>query len=121
MMKQRNSLLFYFVFTIAGIGLISWLTKNPSNFFTTILITAIFATVVFLIIRAVMRRRVGNANYNETRKYRQAVKQSRKRYEQPKAKVVHKKMRRHRDRPNHLKLVKGNKQVKRDNNDRASN
>lgn len=120
-MKQRNSLLFYFVFTIAGIGLISWLIKNPSNFFITILITAIVATLVLLIIRAIMRRRVGNVNYNETRKYRQAVKQSRKRYEQPKPHIVHKKPRRHRDRPNHLKLVKGNKQVKRNNSDRASN
>lgn len=87
----------------------------------TILITAIVATVVFLIIRAIMRRRVGNGNFNEMRKYRQAVKQSKKRYEEPKRNIIHKKTRPNHDRPNHLKLVKGNRQVNRDKNDRASN
>lgn len=115
----------YVIIGLAGIGLLSWITREPGQLLSYIIMTALIGTLIFFIARAIIRRRTGNENYDETRKYRQAVKQSQKKYkhkQQPSHHVrSYKRLNRRRRRPSHLTLIKGNKSGKKNNNDRASN
>lgn len=116
--------LYYVIIGIASIGLLAWIIKEPGNLIKTLIITAIVATVIFYIARAVMRHRMGGGNHDEMRKYRRAVKQSKKKYEQYKPnrhRMQSRKQTKSRRRPSHLTLIKGNKSTKNNNNDRASN
>lgn len=123
-MNKNRSILFYFVAGIAGIGLLAWIVKEPGDLIKTLFITAVVATVIFFIARAIIRHRMGGGNHDEMRKYRRAVKQSQKKYENynPTTNRMqrHKQMKRRR-RPSHLRLIKGNKTRDKSDKDRASN
>lgn len=125
-MNKQRSVLFYFVAAIAGIGLLAWIMKEPGNLIKTLLITAVVATVIFFIARAIMRHRMGGGNHDEMRKYRRAVKQSQKRYEHynPSTntnRLQNRKQVKRRRRPSHLRLIKGNKTAEKNDKDQASN
>lgn len=125
-MNKQRSVLFYFVAVIASIGLLAWIMKEPGNLIKTLLITAVVATVIFFIARAIMRHRMGGDNHDEMRKYRRAVKQSQKKYESYYPSTNAKRMQsrkqvKRRRRPSHLKLIKGNKSADKNDKDRASN
>lgn len=125
MIKRQTPLLFYIIVGLAGIGLLSWVVKEPSSFVNYLFITALIAAVIFFIVRFIMKRRGGNAQYDEMKKYRQAVKQTKHKYKHyNKSNQQVKKpqrIRQKRRRPTHLTLIKGNKTRKKNGNDRASN
>lgn len=124
-MTRRTPVLLYIIIALAGIGLFSWIIKEPGHLIKYLLITASVGAVIFFIARAIIRRRSGGANHNEMRKYRQAVKQSQRKYKQIKPNTnqmrPQKQMKRKRKKPSHLTVIKGNKSAKKNNDDRASN
>lgn len=122
MKEKRHPTFLYVIISLASIGLLSWIVKEPGQLIRTLLLAAIMAVVIFFIARAIIRRRAGHHN-DEMRKYKQAVKQSQKRYKHYQQntgrKISQKKLKRRR--PTHLTVIKGNKSTKRRNDDRASN
>src|SRR5690625_1044303 len=118
----------YIIIGLAVVGLFSWLSKEPSRLLTTLVTTAIIAFVIFLVARALLNGESfsNNRNSDEMRKYRQAVKQSQRKYKHlnPRAttnQVRKQSNRRTRRRPTHLTVIEGRKSMKKNNSDRASN
>src|SRR5699024_6297122 len=110
-MKKQSPVLLYIIIGIAGIGLLSWIMKEPGNLLRTIVMTAIVATLIFFVARAILRRRAYGGNNDEMRKYRRAVKQSQKKYQHNtntnKTRTQSRPIKRRR-RPSHLTVIKGN-------------
>lgn len=73
--------LFGGIIIAALIGLGTWLYYNPASLFLQLFVTVLIAGIIFLVIRAFMRRK---NSYKENRSYAKAAKFSRKKYEQPK-------------------------------------
>lgn len=114
-MRKPGSLLLYFFVGLVIVGLATQLIKSPGQFLTSILILLGVSFVVFLIFRAILNKRQG-INNPENKKYKQAVKQSQKKYGKPVTpKSVKKKEkpksspRKKRRKKNHLKVIKGHK------------
>lgn len=118
----------YIIIGLAIIGLFSFLIKEPSRLLTTLVTTAVIGFIIFIIARALIRGETfsSSSNKEEMRKYRQAVKQSQKRYNMQSKNVPtnsfhSKRGRKSRRRATHLTVIEGKKSLKKNNNDRASN
>lgn len=135
-MRNRMPIFMYIFIGIAGIGLLSWLIKDPGKLLLTVTITIVIGFILFLIINSVLHGNTfrGNSfggNNSEMKKYRQAVKQSKQRYSKQHVnnqykhtqRQTNKVRRRKRRRPTHLTVIHGKKSslYKRDKNDQASN
>lgn len=114
-MRNKLSVGVYIIIGLAVIGLISQLFTNTANFLTQIFImigvgVAIFAAIYFLFLR-----NSNSNNADDMKKYRQAVKQSKRKYtkknaptvnkgqhSRPGAKKVHRQV-------SHLRVIEGNK------------
>src|SRR5699024_6369867 len=116
-MRKTSSLLLYFFLGLIIVGLATQLIKNPGQFITSILILLDVAFMVFIIMRSVKEKRKG-LNEPESKKYKEAVKQSQKKYGKPfSPKNIKKKktetnkssQRKKRRRKSHLKVIKGQK------------
>ena len=116
-MRKTSSLLLYFFLGLIIVGLATQLIKNPGQFITSILILLGVAFIVFIIMRSVLDNRQG-LNDPESKKYKEAVKQSQKKYGKPVSpKNIKKKktetnkpsQRKKRRRKSHLKVIKGQK------------
>src|SRR5699024_12859394 len=87
--QNKGSIVLTVILGLAVIGLISYVGNDPGKFLLNILMIAVIGFVLFLILRAVMKRRSGGTS-DEMKKYRQAVKQSKQKYnnqpEKPKQK-----------------------------------
>lgn len=127
--RNKGSIFLSIIVGLAIIGLVSSLVKNPGGFLVSILVMVGFAFVIFMIVRAVMNRRGTGGNSDEMRKYRRAVKQSKKKYNQPeqvqrprssRATPLKTKRKRSRRRP-HLTVIDGKKSINKQKNNRASN
>jgi len=128
---RRNSPIFmYVIIGIAAIGLFSWLIKEPSRLLITLLVTAVIASIIFLVARTLITGESfsQNRNNDEMRKYRQAVKQSQQKYSKQNVKKSTKpdrfrkqNQKKVRKRPTHLTLIKGRKSMKKNDHDQASN
>src|SRR5699024_5398324 len=81
-MRKTSSLLLYFFLGLIIVGLATQLIKNPGQFITSILILLGVAFIVFIIMRSVLDNRQG-LNDPESKKYKEAVKQSQKKYGKP--------------------------------------
>lgn len=121
-MKKRPPVLLYLITSIAAVGLLSYIFKQPGQLLKSLMVIAIIATIIILVTRTIMSNRYDAANRAEMRKYRQAVKQSKKRYKNHHKNQNQAKQNRHRRRkkPSHLTVIEGNKNRNK-NNDRASN
>lgn len=112
-MRNKVSFGVSIIIGLAAIGLISQLFTNTVSFLTQIFImigvgVAIFAAIYFLILR-------NSSNADDMKKYRQAVKQSKRKYHKssappvkkvkntkPAVKKVHRQV-------SHLRVIEGNK------------
>src|SRR5690625_6582870 len=92
---KRNEI-FIVIASLALFGFIVSLFRNPMALLTSILSLVLFGAIVVFIIHLFSRNR---RSTNEMKKYKQAVKQSKERYQQTK--------RRRRRRPSHLRVIDG--------------
>lgn len=97
---NSKKVLFYSLIGLAVLGFISFLLKNPFALFRSILTLIIFVSIVIFIITMFLK---SQNNSTEMKKYKQAVKQSRKRYE------YKKEDKQKRKRPSYLRVIDGNK------------
>src|SRR5690625_7299762 len=79
-MRKSRSLLLYFFIGLVVVGLGAQLIRNPGQLITSLLILLGITFIMFFVLRAVLNRRQGNDN-PESKKYKDAVKQSQKKYE----------------------------------------
>src|SRR5699024_9309656 len=108
-----RSLLLYFFIGLVVVGLGAQLIRNPGQLITSLLILLGITFIMFFVLRAVLNRRQGNDN-PESKKYRDAVKQSQKKYGKPVTnkknnEKKHNSKKRKRKSKSHLKLIKGHK------------
>lgn len=97
---NTRKVLVYSLIGLASIGLISFLINNPFALLRSVLTLIIFATVIYFILRLFLK---GKTDSKEMKKYKQALKQSRKRYEPKRASKGKRK------RPSYLRVIDGNK------------
>jgi ABC-type nickel/cobalt efflux system permease component RcnA len=127
--KRSSPILLYVIIGLAGIGLASFVFKDPSSLLKVLVTTLVIGLVIFLIVNAIFKRRMygSGVKADEMRKYRRAVKQSQKKYQSPNRTVYQNSYpqtapkRKHKRRPTHLRVIDGKKSIKKNNNDRASN
>ncbi|HLR41856.1 MAG TPA: SA1362 family protein [Pseudogracilibacillus sp.] len=124
MARNKFPIVLYIVVALAGFGFVISLMRNPGGFMVSILISIAIAFLIFKVLSAVLRRRQGETS-DEMKKYREAVKQSNKRFEKQDIKPSTKrqpikKKRRRRKRAPHLRVIEGKKSEK-NKNDQASN
>src|SRR5699024_10344417 len=81
-MRKSRSLLLYFFIGLVVVGLGAQLIRNPGQLITSLLILLGITFIMFFVLRAVLNRRQGNDN-TESKKYKDAVKQSQKKYGKP--------------------------------------
>lgn len=120
-MRNVFKIFTYVIIALAVIGLISQLTTNTMGFLISVSITIIIAAVIFIVIRQVMMPKGQQAS--EIKKYKQAVKASKKKYQQTKIShiknVKDNRPTTHRKRPRrkatHLRVIDGNKSNKKPN------
>jgi len=122
--NKQASPLFYGVTGLAAIGLFSFFVRDLGQLIKYLFITAIVGAIFFFIARAVLQSRMSGGNQDEMRKYRQAVKQSKRKYGNSRPISRNQRIRiqqRKKRRPTHLTVIEGNKHRKKVNNDQASN
>lgn len=106
----------YMIISLALVGLLSMLFLNPLHLFKSVLSVFLFGALLLVIIRFLFRR--NNQNANEMRKYRQALKQSQKRYQhnqRPNSNIRIRNNRvQRRRRPTHLRVIEGKKSKDKD-------
>jgi len=122
--RNKFPIVLYIVVALAGFGFVISLMRNPGGFMFSILISIAIAFLIFKVLSAVLRRRQGETS-DEMKKYREAVKQSNKRFEKPDTKSAAKrqpvnKRKRRRKKVPHLRVIEGKKSEK-NKNDQASN
>src|SRR5699024_11006800 len=81
-MRKSRSLLLYFFIGLVVVGLGAQLIRNPGQLITSLLLLLGITSIMFFVLRAVLKRRQGNEN-PESKKYRDTVKQCQKKYGKP--------------------------------------
>ncbi|WP_087971656.1 SA1362 family protein [Oceanobacillus rekensis] len=117
--RGKFSIIIYLIIGFAGIGLISQLFGNTVNFLISILLMVAVGAGIFGLIHFFVLRKRGPSNMNEMKKYKQAVKQSKTKYKQPKqsatsTKTVIPEKKKRSKRASHLRVIEGNKQKGKD-------
>lgn len=109
-MKQANWIP-YIIISLAIIGFLSMIIVNPIGLLKSLFSLIIIGAIIFGLIHLLLNR--NHTNHNEMKKYRKALKQSKRRYQnystakslrRPKTKTVRK-----RRRPTHLRVIEGKK------------
>lgn len=125
MKRNKLAILVYVVIGLAVVGLFSQLFGNTKNFFINIFIMLGVTAAIFALFYFVLQRRRGSSD--DMKKYKQAVKQSKHKYQQkpapkntpqPKVKRNTGTVRKGKKRATHLTVIEGNKSKEKD---RASN
>lgn len=116
MKRNKITYFFYFIMVLAVFGLITQLFGNTRGFLTSMLTMVIFAVVIFGLLYFLMNRTRGSSN--EMKKYKQAVKQSKTKYQPATSKnpvqppTPKRKPttigRKGKKRPTHLRVIEGN-------------
>lgn len=83
MVRSKLSILVYAIIGLAIIGVISQLFMNPAALFNRILIMIGISVVILAIFYFLFARKRTSINNDEMKKYKQAVKQSQKKYHHP--------------------------------------
>lgn len=116
-MSKSRSLLLYFFIGLVIVGLATQLIKSPGQFVTSMLILFGITFVMFIVLRAVLKNRQGPTD-PDAKKFKEAVKQSQKKYGKPvtpkdikknKEKNIKPKRKKYKRRKSHLKVIKGHK------------
>lgn len=120
---MRKNVILYSIIGLAIIGLTFQLIKNPLGIFKWLFFMLIFAVIIFTVVRFFIKRSNPRST-SEMKKYKQAVKQSKQRYQhkQPSNKRPQKNSprTRRRKRATHLRVIDGNKSKSKDNKDEAT-
>lgn len=125
MTRGKASIFFYSIIGLAIIGILTKLLTNPLAIFKSLL-TIVGIAVVLLAVLYFILRNINKGTNSESKKYKQAVKQSKMKYEQhdhnhkisnKKQKMNYHQKRKTKKRPSHLKLIDGKKTK---DNDRAN-
>lgn len=123
MKRNKIALLVYVIIAFAAIGLVSQLFGNTVNFLMSILIMLGVAVAIFALLNFFINRNRGSSD--DMKKYKQAVKQSKMKYQkqQPTGKnktqprVKQSAMtsgRKSKKRASHLRVIEGNKSKDKD-------
>lgn len=129
MSRNITSILIAFIAGLAIVGFFTMLIKNPGRLLVSILVMIGIAFVIYFVFRAIMNRNgSGGGNNKEMRKYRQAVKQSNKKYKTQPKKIQQRNskpqtlrsLKRRRKNVPYLKVIDGKKSTNKED-DRASN
>lgn len=116
MKRKKTAYLFYIIIALAVFGVITQLFGNTRNFLMGIVTMLGFAVAIFALLYFVVNRPRGSSD--EMKKYKQAVKQSRSKYQQatpkkpttvPFANQKTVRTRKGKRRPSHLRVIEGNK------------
>ncbi|WP_176447244.1 SA1362 family protein [Lentibacillus sp. CBA3610] len=119
MPKSKGTLVVYVIIGLAIIGVVTQLFSNTASFLTNILTMLGFGVAVFALLYFLVLRKRGPSNSNDAKKYKQAVKQSKAKYNQQQNKsATSSKSKRPQSfplkkksgkRPSHLRVIDGNK------------
>ena len=120
MKRSKTAILVYLIVGLAVIGLFSQLFGNTKNFLLNIFVMIGVAVIIFGVFYYFISRKRGTSD--ETKKYKQAVKQSKQKYQQnpsprkaedyPRGKKTTKSTainRKGKKRATHLRVIEGNK------------
>ncbi|HLR80692.1 MAG TPA: SA1362 family protein [Bacillota bacterium] len=125
MARKTLHVLIYGIIALAIIGIFSELFTNALNFVTSILIMIGVAALIFGAFYFIFLRNKGSSTTSEMKKYRQAVKQSKRKYKnhgkstsKPTKLQTTRGRKKVRRRPHHLRVIEGNKSKRKK---RASN
>lgn len=111
--------------SMAIIGVLTMLISNPAAIFRSLFIIIGLITLLFIVRYFFLNKNSSTSN-SEMKKYKQAVKQSKMKYQDPtydygknaqKLRANHTKQKRKTKRPSHLRVIDGKKTK---NNDRAN-
>ncbi|WP_067728082.1 SA1362 family protein [Oceanobacillus damuensis] len=120
---NKFSIFIYLIIGLAVVGLISQLLGNTVNFLTNILLMLGIGAAIFALLYFFVLRKRGPSNTDDMKKYKQAVKQSKMKYKQPKqvnfsapanSKTSTPQKKKRNRRASHLKVIEGNKQKGKD-------
>lgn len=122
MKRTRLSIPVYIIIGLAAIGLISQLFTNTTNFFSNLFISLGIGLAIFAVFYFVFLRK--RTTSNEMKKYKQAVKQSKAKYDhtQPRKNPVSagktqqsiQPRKKRNKRATHLRVIEGNKAKRKD-------
>ncbi|ALX48060.1 SA1362 family protein [Lentibacillus amyloliquefaciens] len=117
--NSKGTLVVYAIIGLAVIGVITQLFSNTASFLTSIFTMLGFGIVIFALLYFFIFRKRSGASSNETKKYKQAVKQSKAKYkQQPQQTKSSSSSKREKSspfkkksgkRPSHLRVIDGNK------------
>ena len=114
--RNKFSIVVYFIIGLAAIGIVSQLLNNPSAMFRNILIMIGIAVVIFAFLYFFIIKRGSHLKNDEMKKYKKAVKQSQRKYKHTHAnlainnknKLKHSQQKRKsRRRASHLRVIDG--------------
>lgn len=83
MVRSKFSIVVYAIIGLAVIGIVSQLFTNPTTLFRNILVMIGMSVVVLAVFYFIFVRNRTSINSDETKKYKQAVKQSQRKYKKP--------------------------------------
>lgn len=83
MVRSKFSIVVYAIIGLAVIGIVSQLFTNPATLFRNILIMIGMSVVVLAVFYFIFVRKRTSSNNDEMKKYKQAVKQSQRKYKKP--------------------------------------
>lgn len=122
MKNNKLTIVVYVIIAFAAIGFFSQLFGNTKNFLISVFIMVGIAAAMFALFNYFLQNQ--NRSSNETKKYKQAVRQSKMKYQKPEknGKVIPKQklqspmgtVRKNKKRPAHLKVIKGSKTKNKD-------
>ncbi|MFC4022816.1 SA1362 family protein [Oceanobacillus longus] len=116
--RSKFSIVIYLIIGLAVVGLFSQLLGNTVNFLTNILLMVVVGAAIFGLLYFFVLRKRGPSNTDDMKKYKQAVKQSKSKYKQPKkpsnvatasTKAVIPPKKKRSKRASHLRVIEGNK------------
>ncbi|MFS0561941.1 SA1362 family protein [Terribacillus sp. 179-K 1B1 HS] len=95
MRRSGSSIIVFVLIGLAAIGVVMQLVTSPGAFFQNVLVwvggAVLFgALLYFILTRLRGRATAGGSGSNDMQKYKKAVKQSKQKYKQPKARPVNK-------------------------------
>ncbi|MFP7493658.1 SA1362 family protein [Terribacillus saccharophilus] len=92
MRKSGSSIIFFILIGLAVIGVGVQLVTNPGAFFQNILVwvggAVLFGALLYFILTRLRGRTATGGSNGDMQKYKKAVKQSKQKYKQPKARPV---------------------------------
>ncbi|MCF3941745.1 SA1362 family protein [Oceanobacillus alkalisoli] len=116
MKRKKIAYIFYIIIALAVFGVITQLFGNTRNFLMGMFMMLGFAVAIFALLYFVVNRSRGSSD--EMKKYKQAVKQSKSKYQQTTPKKPkqpesfnrkYPRTRNGKKRPTHLRVIEGNK------------